>query len=287
MRTFTSGFQTLLDGQLAALTRLVELRRRTKSTLYFCEGQENIVFGANTYVASLGVQASALQISGSLDEQTMDITVLLNAAGVTAEDLQNGEFDDQIAIVTIVDKTDPAVGSMILMNGFIGEAHSTDDGYAYLTIEGRMTRERYIAGESYSATCRNDLGDSVCSVNIEALADDFTVATITNQQNFTTTGLIAADDFFTDGLVKFTSGNNNNVVIECRKYTLSGGRIQLWLRPPRLLLTGDTGRIYPGCKKTLKVCINKFNNAKNFRGEPYLPDRSAVSLNGQIPKRDA
>lgn len=280
MRTFTGAFQTILDNDVAALCRVVEIHRRTKSTLYLAEGQEDIVFGGNTYIAGLGLESSAVQISGSLNEQTMDLKMLVNASGVTLEDVQAGQFDEQIAIVSIIDRNTPDVGSMILFNGYMGESNQTNDGYVFITLEGRMTRPRYLAGEVYSGTCRNDLGDSVCSVNIETLARNFTIAALTNQQNFTT-GLTQATDYFTGGLVKFTSGPLTDYVIECRKYANASGRVHLWLPPPGILTVGTTGRIYPGCKKTVKVCRDKFNNVRNFRGEPYLPPRNVVPPSGQ------
>ena len=37
------------------------------------------------------------------------------------------------------------------------------------------------------------------------------------------------------------------------------------------MTVGDTFNAIAGCDKTISTCIAKFNNAVNFRGEPYVP----------------
>jgi uncharacterized phage protein (TIGR02218 family) len=34
---------------------------------------------------------------------------------------------------------------------------------------------------------------------------------------------------------------------------------------------GDSYSLQAGCDKTLPTCITRFNNALNFRGEPFVP----------------
>jgi hypothetical protein len=33
------------------------------------------------------------------------------------------------------------------------------------------------------------------------------------------------------------------------------------------------------CDKTFITCCNKFNNAVNFRGEPFIPEKNFLKLN--------
>ncbi len=40
---------------------------------------------------------------------------------------------------------------------------------------------------------------------------------------------------------------------------------------PNSITAGDTFNAIAGCDKTFDACVSKFNNAVNFRGEPYVP----------------
>jgi hypothetical protein len=50
---------------------------------------------------------------------------------------------------------------------------------------------------------------------------------------------------------------------------------ELFLDMPFDIQVGDTFNVYAGCDKRLTTCINKFVNAVNFRGEPYVPGQDA------------
>jgi len=39
---------------------------------------------------------------------------------------------------------------------------------------------------------------------------------------------------------------------------------------------GDSFEIQAGCDKTFETCINRFNNAINFRGEPHMPGQDEI-----------
>ena len=43
------------------------------------------------------------------------------------------------------------------------------------------------------------------------------------------------------------------------------------LDTPYKMEIGDQFEVIAGCDKQFNTCINKFNNAINFRGEPHLP----------------
>jgi uncharacterized phage protein (TIGR02218 family) len=51
----------------------------------------------------------------------------------------------------------------------------------------------------------------------------------------------------------------------------SNKQFTLVLPMPNNVAVGDTFNARAGCDKTISTCIAKFNNAVNFRGEPYVP----------------
>lgn len=98
-----------------------------------------------------------------------------------------------------------------------------------------------------------------------------------------------ADDFFNGGLVVWETGNNAGIGpksnIEIRDFVADDGvtitqDIELFTTLPFDIVVGDTARIITGCDKVFQTCIDKFNNARRFKGEPFVPGADTL---GQYP----
>ncbi len=136
----------------------------------------------------------------------------------------------------------------------------------------------------YDETVGNPTTDGTAVLTAEdAFARDAVVATvIDNQREFTITVTEAradAGDFSTDwfkyGAVIWESGNNflaeGLLVMEVKQWTQGTKTVELFLDMPFEIQVGDKLIIYAGCDKKLATCRDKFANAINFRGFPYLP----------------
>jgi uncharacterized phage protein (TIGR02218 family) len=60
---------------------------------------------------------------------------------------------------------------------------------------------------------------------------------------------------------------------------LSQDGLALFLNQPvrENVLPGARVELFEGCDKTIGTCAQRFNNAVNFRGEPYLPGNDALT----------
>jgi hypothetical protein len=108
--------------------------------------------------------------------------------------------------------------------------------------------------------------------------------------------------YFSDGIIKFTSGANNGLSMEVRAW--DGTTIYLFEGMPFDLQVGDTFLIEPGCNLTINDCANKFalvpligggttasaangGNIVNFRGEPFIPGMDQIlnypNADGSVP----
>lgn len=275
----TAGMTTILQAAESRLVRLVSITRRTKTTLYFTETNQDIVFDSNTYKADLGIEASSVTTSSELNLQSMVIHAFENDFGVKREDVLLGEFVDSEVIVRYVDFDNLGDGSIIIFKGLVGDHGFQDTGLVEMNVESRIVKKVPIAGETYSPTCRNVLGDTLCTVDMVALRQTFTITAVNGTQTFTTslTGL----SNMAEGVLKFTSGNNEEWACEILSYNSSTGVFRLFLPPPLPMQVGDTGEAYPGCSKTISFCHSIYNNVRNFRGEPIHP------LGDSIPEGNA
>ncbi|MEP9389665.1 DUF2163 domain-containing protein [Mesorhizobium sp. KR9-304] len=134
---------------------------------------------------------------------------------------------------------------------------------------------------SYDYTVSNTTTDgSAVFTAREAWVRSAVVASVTSNAKFrlTVTESRSVDGWFANGgLVKFTSGANDGVVCTVRKYTHSTKEVELWITPPFTVAVSDTLEIMPGCDKTFAMCLARFANTINFRGENLLPGTDYVN----------
>jgi hypothetical protein len=113
----------------------------------------------------------------------------------------------------------------------------------------------------------------------EAWVRSGVVATRTDDGDFTATltESRAVNEWFTNGVLKWTSGLNIGTYNQVRKWTQSGSHIQLWGTARWTVAVTDTFEITPGCDKTFSICKTRFSNSINFRGEHLLPGRDFLA----------
>lgn len=87
------------------------------------------------------------------------------------------------------------------------------------------------------------------------------------------TSLNEANNYFDQGVIRFTSGNNIDVMRTVREY--SAGNVTVAYPLSSSAGSNDSFTIYPGCDRTRAICSNRFNNANNFRGFPFIPSPEA------------
>lgn len=117
----------------------------------------------------------------------------------------------------------------------------------------------------------------------EAWVRSGVVATHTDDSDFTATltESRAVDGWFTNGVIKWTSGQNAGLYNQVRAWTQSTSRIQVWGATRWPVAVADTFEIVPGCDKTAAMCKARFSNKINFRGEDFLPGMAFLIGAGQ------
>jgi uncharacterized phage protein (TIGR02218 family) len=98
-----------------------------------------------------------------------------------------------------------------------------------------------------------------------------------------------ADGWFNNGALTFETGNNAGRTLEIKSWTQATRTLELWDPAKLAIAIGDQFRLYAGCnKRVVEDCRDKFQipgsllfadgNARNFRGEPYVPGSALVAV---------
>lgn len=98
-----------------------------------------------------------------------------------------------------------------------------------------------------------------------------TVNAVTDQRVFTGTSISGGQyDFFTARILWLTGANAGRISY-VRSWIPGSKTLKLYTQTGAPIVAGDRFLYTSGCGKTIEDCKTRFNNAINFRGEPYLP----------------
>ena len=193
-----------------------------------------------TLTRSIRISLSFTRISGGEADTAFDNAILTVHETTTTNTFQD-IYENRVYEVTVAGLT--AV-SQPVYDETIG--NTTVDGTATLTAREAFMRDRYISD----------------------VIDNRTLEIVVSEAR-------AVDGWFDQGAMTFESSSNTGKAHEIRTWTQTDSRSVSFLPPPFVAVPGSKVRIYPGCDKRLATCVSKFDNAINFRGEPYIPGQDA------------
>jgi uncharacterized phage protein (TIGR02218 family) len=163
---------------------------------------------------------------------------------------------------------DTSAGTLIVFSGSVGPLRASRNTVAITVNSDLAILSMPMPRNLYGPGCLHALYDTGCTL----LRSAFTVAGTAHAGSTASsiaTGLAQADHYFELGAIAFTSGVNAGLTRIVKTHV--AGAVGLTVPFPAAPAVGDAFSIYPGCDKSQATCTNKFNNAVNFRGFPYIP----------------
>lgn len=121
--------------------------------------------------------------------------------------------------------------------------------------------------EAYSQKCRANFGDSRCKINKFTYGEEVVVSKIT-ANNIEIEGSSQIDGYYDNGAVWL---NKDDEFSQAAIIKHNNNYLNLTRRISSKINIGDSIFITAGCDKKFNTCCNKFDNALNFRGEPFVP----------------
>jgi uncharacterized phage protein (TIGR02218 family) len=255
-------------GEVLTLTTCWEVKLRSGEILGFTEAEKNLTIDGVLYHAKSGFSRSAIESDATLATDNLEVAGIIDHEIIRHEDLLSGKFDHAKVSIFLVDIMHPESGKLQLRTGFLGEVTLNDSGFT-AEIRGLLQAFNQTIGELYSPQCRAQLGDSRCKVDLESKCQVGKIQKVVGIDAFMST-LTEADGYYKYGKIKFDCGFETEVVEHL------SSKIIISEAPPSGLKVNLAFKIYPGCDRALSSCINKFQNALNFRGEPFISEVEAL-----------
>lgn len=216
--------------------------------------------------AAPGMTPSAVVRGDGLEADTMDVGGALTSSAINERDLIAGRWDGARVAIFAVDWVTGALHAA-LGEGRIGSVELSDRGFTAELRGASGALDRAVV-ETTSADCRASLGDKRCRVAMAArrrmlrvVAVEDLVVTVDAEE--------PVADAYGGGVLRWIGGANGGLVSAIAGS--AGATLTLRSVPAFAVAAGTLVEVIEGCDKTVATCAERFGNAPNFRGEPYLP----------------
>jgi uncharacterized phage protein (TIGR02218 family) len=268
MKTLSPALAAHLQQELSTTAVLIRITRRDETVMGFTSFDRDLVVSGVTYKADNAFAASELESRSALSTDNLSIAGMISSGAVTEEDIKAGKYDHARVDVYLCNWADLTQGLMQLRRGWLGEV-AVRGGQYQAELRGLHDLMQRPVGDRFTPSCRHDLGDARCGVDLVPLTAAGTVTSVADAANFTDSARSEANGHFNGGRLTFTSGPNAGFSAEIRNFAADS--FSLWLSAPFPITPGTGYSAIPGCDKRLGTCKNTYNKVVNFGGFPHLP----------------
>lgn len=283
MKSASAGMIAHLAGGRTTLAEGFKITRRDGYVLACTSHDVSDVIDGVLYNAFPGLDVSEIATAVGTAVGTLELTTLNDGTIFSTSELFNGLWRNAEFELFRYNWENVADGKLPLMSGRLGEATLRD---GHIVIELRDLRQYLLqkVGAASSKTCRYRLGDSRCGIDLDGSDPGLTVTgtltSVTSNRVFRDSSRTEDADWFGEGLIEFTTGNNIGVPFKIRSYA-ADGTFTLALPVFSDVQVGDQYTAIVGCRKRFEEdCVAKFDNELNFGGEPHRKGMNGVV---QIP----
>jgi uncharacterized phage protein (TIGR02218 family) len=275
MRTIDAGLLAHYQSGQTTLAWAIKITRTDAEVFGWTSHQRDVTISAVLYRAGPGLDVAALATTAGLGVDNSEMTVLPDDSTVTIGDILAGKWDGAAYELFRFDWTQAAPVRDVLQAGTLGPLQPRRGAYV-VELRGLQQYLQQPIGSVSSKTCRARLGDALCTVDLAPFTVTGTLTGVTSNSQFTDTARAEADDYFAEGLLTFTSGNNDGLSYKVKTY--AADVFTLSVAPIGAVQVGDTYSVIAGCRKRLdEDCVAKFSNAVNFQGEPHRPTLDSLT----------
>ncbi len=178
-KTITAGMRIHLDGtavpgvidRTTSLTSIWRITRTDGVNFYFTDHDRDIPGfddgdGAQTYLASVGYNRTAIANNASLSVDNLDVEGVFDDDEIKEDELRAGLFDYAEVKISMVNFKDLTDGNIKMRRGRLGEVVLTPQGIFRTELRGLTQELSQAVVENYQSECRADLGDIKCKIPI-------------------------------------------------------------------------------------------------------------------------
>ncbi|MEM1051856.1 MAG: DUF2163 domain-containing protein [Pseudomonadota bacterium] len=264
-----------LDRELDTTATFWRVFRRDGVTLGFTSHDRDLAFDGVLHRAAPGMVPTAIRLTSDLSEENAGVEGALSHDAIKESDLSAGLFDEAAIEVGIVDWENS--DRHVVYVGKLGRIEDDRRSFSGELRSAKSALEQDLVPRT-SPTCRAAFCGRGCGLS----AARFTSRVIVNEVDLDLNRVFVSGhggEDYLDGQIRFLEGPQTGIT-----FAIVGIDAD-WLALDRplssALVEGAAAEIRQGCDHTLTTCANRFENALNFRGEPFLPGNDLLARYGQ------
>lgn len=274
-KTISAQLQT--DIESGSIAFLIKIELTDSTEYFFTDYPAPLTIDGDTYQPQSGLTRLKLRSKSDGEISSQDWATSWNLTNIVESDILAGKWDDARITASWGSWANPGAGKLIIGSTALGRLEWTVDGFKAST-QNFLTKLQRRTIKTTTPYCRHTLYDSECQVSSGSYTHTGSVDYILSQRlKFKIAGTASSqvDDYFTNGILTWTSGNNNGLSTEIKIHEVNGDpnigkSFELFLLTPYDIQVGDTFSAKAGCDKLFSTCQSKFNNAVNFGGFPHI-----------------
>jgi len=269
MRNASTALKNAAASTVTTLGWLCRITTIDGANNYLNNFGRNVTVGGNIYLGNPGFEIGNIRVTDGRDPPSVELKLPIDdTTPILFDDAVRRKLDQARIRLYVIDHTS-LENVEIGFQWYVGAVTALDSRSATLDVRAAERAQRELMLKVYKPGCQWDLGDSGCAVAVATTwQDSVTVATYTDAFTLTISGArgAAVNDFFANGAIKFTSGENEGFSYAIRRWTQSSSQVKLWepLRAP--VAAADTALIHAGCDKSIETtgCARFSNIARRF-----------------------
>ena len=274
MRDIAPGLQAAFAREASTIAVCWQLIRADGVAIGLTSHDCDIWVDGCRYRASPGLLPAAAITPDPTNPASTETSGALSDSAISRRDLIAGRYEGTVARCFILDWASPELGLFVLRSGTIG-AVSINGAEFNAELVSPLETLRQSQFERFSPECRASLGDDRCMIDPALHSTERTIYGVLDGGVLEVDRSLGDVDAFRYGVVRFLTGEGCGLD---RQIAWSDG-VQLGVSSlPPAVAPGDRLALRAGCDRRLVTCQDRFANALNFRGEPFVPGFDAMSF---------
>lgn len=267
--------RVFFDCELDTVATFWRIYRRDGVTLGFTSHDRDLTFGGIVHRAAPGMVPAAIRLTADLANDSAEVEGALSHDAIREADLAAGLFDEASIAIGAVDWQ--SLEHHTLYTGDLGLIEDDRRGFSASLRSAKHLLEHDLVPRT-SPTCRAQFCGPGCGLSAARFTQVYPLEAIDLDFNRVRFAGVASADYI-DGLLRLRDGPQTGT---------SFGIVSAdgdWLMLDRPLVTGTAigtlAELREGCDHTIATCASRFDNARSFRGEPFLPGNDLLTRYGR------
>lgn len=247
------------------------IERRDGVALGFTSHDRDLAFAGLRHRTAPGMVPSAVRRSATFEADSAEIAGALSHDAISETDLAAGRFDGAHVTMGLVDWE--TLEAETLFTGAIGAVGREGAQFSAELASVKQQLQREIVPRT-SPACRAEFCGDGCTLSGALHTHEAMIAGISaDRQWVSVAGIVSSN--FAFGWLRPIDGSDAGMTLRIRAVENE------WLVLERPLAAGAYAGIRvvlrEGCDHTVTTCAERFANAVNFQGEPYLPGNDLLT----------